>query len=293
MSLDAHRSPLLPDGPPPNSDHRLARLSTNAVSLSAVEFDVLWRGSGHGAPPAVLRLPSPGRTHVARRRIEAEVWTALRDRGPTWGAGADPALGRLLHLLAEPPLRVEVRAWGAATVRAALAGGTHDAVLAQRCGGAVVLAPCASLAGAVVGVLGTARPGPGRAAVVADVDLEAALHRPSGAGLRTDLVDRGVDPGEAGLIARMLHGIDRRAQITVLVPDRLGILIRTGELFEVLDGPRGRYLLTRCRGADGTAWTCVTPVDDRRLNHRLSEWFDVARTVSPGRRAASAAGPPP
>ena len=90
----------------------------------------------------------------------------------------------------------------------------------------------------------------------------------------------------------MLDGIDRRAQISVLVPDRLGILRRAGEPLEVLDGPRGRYLMTRCRGADGTAWTCVAPVDDRRLHHRLSEWFDAARPISPGRRAASAAGPP-
>ncbi len=293
MSLHDNGSAHVSDGPPPNSDVRVAQPSTNTVTLSAVEFDVVWRGLQLGAPPAVLRLPSPGRTHTARRHIEAEVWAALRDRGRAWGAGVDPALERLLHLVAEPPVRVEVRAWGAATVRAALAGGGDGSVLAQRCGDAVVLAPCTSLAGAVVGVLGTGRPGPGRAAVVAAVDLEAALRRPTGAGLRTDLVNRGVDPAEAGLIARMLGGIDRRAQISVLVPDRLGILRRAGEPLEVLDGPRGRYLLTRCRGADGTAWTCVTPVDDRSLNHRLSEWFDVARPISPGRRAASAAGPPP
>ena len=293
MSLDGHRSALVPDGPAPNSCLRVARPSMNTVTLSAVEFDVVWRGSGLGAPPAVLRLASPGRTHTARRRIEAEVWAALRDRGPGWGAGADPDLDRLLHLLAEPAVRVEVRAWGAATVRAALAGGTDDAVLAQRSGDAVVLASCTSLAGATVGVLGTARPGPGRAAVVAAVDLEGALRRPTGAGLRTDLVDRGVDPAEAGLIARMLDGIDRRAQISVLVPDRLGILRRADEPLEVLDGPRGRYLTTHCRGADGTAWTCVAPADDRRLHHRLSGWFDAARAISPGRCAASAAGLPP
>jgi hypothetical protein len=298
VSLDDIRSTHVPGAFTRISGLRVARPptstpSTNTVTLSAVEFDVVWRGLGLGAPPAVLRLPSPGRTHTARRRIEAEVWAALRDRGPAWSTGVDPDLERLLQLLAEPPLRMEVRAWGAAAVRAALAGRRDDAVLAQRRGDAVVLTPCASLACAAVGVVGTARPGPGRAAVVADVDLEAALRGPSGAGLRADLVARGVDPGEAGLIARMLHGIVRRAQVAVLVPDRLGILGRAGELLEILDGPRGRYLTTRCRGADGTAWTCVAPVDDRRLHHRLSEWFDAVRAISPGRRAASAAGLPP
>jgi hypothetical protein len=293
MSLDGHRSAHIPDAPAPNSCLWVARPSTNTVTLSAVEFDVVWRSAGLGGPPAVLRLVSPGRTHTARRRIEAEVWAALGERRPGWGAGADPDLERLLHLLAEPAIRVEVRAWGTATIRAALAGGTDDAVLAQRSGDAVVLTPCTSLAGAAVGVLGTARPGPGRAAVVAAVDLEGALRRPTSAGLRTDLVDRGVDPAEAGLIARMLDGIDRRAQVSVLAPEHLGILRRAGEPLEVLDAPRGRYLTTRCRGADGTAWICVAPVDDRRLHHRLSEWFDAARAISPGRCAASAAGLPP
>jgi hypothetical protein len=291
VSLDGHRSALVPDAPAPNSCLRVARPSMNTVTLSAVEFDVVWRSAGLGAPPAVLRLVSPGRTHTARRRIEAEVWAALCERRPGWGAGDDPDLERLLHLLAEPAIRVEVRAWGTATIRAAVAGGT-DAVLAQRSGDAVVLTPCTSLAGATVAVLGTARPGPGRAAVVAAVDLEGALRRPTGAGLRTDLVDRGVDPAESGLIARMVDGIDRRAQISVLVPDRLNILRRTGVPLEVLDAPRGRYLTTRCRGADGTAWICVAPVDDRRLLQRLSEWFDAARAISPGRCAASAAGLP-
>lgn len=291
---------MSPDGRPPapgpaapGSWLRAARPPMHPVTLSAVEFDVVWRGAGLGAPPAVLRLASPGRTHTARRRIETEVRAALRERRPGWDAGADPGLERLLRLLAEPAIRVEVRAWGTASVRAALAGGPDDAVLAQRSGDAVVLTPCTSLAGAAVAVLGTARPGPGRAAVVAAVDLEEALRRTTGAGLRPHLVDRGVDPAEAGLVARMLDGIDRRAQISVLVPDRLGILRRADEPLEVLDGRRGRYLTTRCRGADGTAWTCVAPVDERRLHHRLSGWFDAARAISPGRCAASAAGPPP
>jgi ESX secretion-associated protein EspG len=293
MSLDGHRSALVPDAPVPTSCLQAARPSTNTVTLSALEFDVVWRGSGLGAPPTVLRLASPGRTHTARRRIEAEVWAALCERRPGWGPGAEPDLERLLRLLAEPAIQVEVRAWGTATIRAVLAGGADDSVLAQRSGDAVVLTPCSSLAGATVAVLGTARPGPGRAAVVAAVELEAALRRPTGAGLRADLVDRGVDPAEAGLIAGMLGGIERRAQISVLVPDRLGILRRADEPLEVLDGPRGRYLTIRRRGADSTDWACVGPADDRRLHHRLSEWFAAARAISPGRCAASAADRPP
>jgi hypothetical protein len=250
--------------------------------FSAVEFDVVWRGLGLGAPPVVLQLPSPGRTHTERRRIEAEVWATLRGRGLAPGADLTPLLG----LLAAPSPRAEVRAWGASTCRAVVAAGRSDGgVVARRRDDTVVVEPCSSVAGAVTGLLAGGRPGPGRAAGVPGPDLEAALCRPSGAGLRADLVALGGDPTESGLVARMLHAVAGRAQVTAVLPDRWGLLRRSGELLEVLDGPAGRYLMTRTRGGDGTCWTTVAPVDDRRLRHR------VAELLSPGRCAASAAGP--
>ena len=217
----------------------------------------MWRSAGLGAPPAVLRLASPGRTHTARRRIEAEVWAALSERRPGWGAGADPDLERLLHLLAKPAIRVEVRAWGTATIRAAVAGGTEMpcCTALRRRGGAHPVHLARRRHGRRARHRAT---GTGGAAVVAAVDLEGALRRPTGAGLRTDLVDRGVDPAESGLIARMLDGIDRRAQISVLVPDRLNILRRAGEPLEVLDAP------ARPLPDDPLPWSSTAPPGLRR-----------------------------
>jgi hypothetical protein len=243
------------------------------VALSVVQFDVVWRGLGLGTPPVVLQLPSPGRTHTERRRIEAQVWTALSECGHV----VQRDLIAFLTLLAAPS-RVEVRAWGASSCRAVVAGG----VLARRRDDAVVLQPCGSVAGAVVGVLSGAHPGLGRAAGVPDAALAAALRNPSGAGLRAQLVARGVDPVEAGLVARMLHAVSRRAQIAAVGPDHRGVVRRSAPL-EVLDGPAGRYLLTRSWSSDGTCWATVAPVDDRRLRRRVDD------LLSPGRRAASAA----
>ncbi len=257
------------------------------VVLSTVEFDVVWRSLGVGAPPVVLQLPSPGRTHTQRRRVEAEVWVRLRERDLTSGSN----LFQLLGLLAAPSPRAELRAWGAATVRAVAAGGGDAGVLVRRRDGTVVLDPCASVAGATAGLLAGGRPGPGRAVSVPDADLDAALSHPSGAGLRADLVTLGVDSVEAGLMARMLHGVAGRAQITVAVPDRWGVLRRSGELLEVLDTPAGRYLMIRTRSGDGICWATVAPVDDRRLRYRVAELLDPGgEPVSPGRRVASAAG---
>jgi hypothetical protein len=245
----------------------------SAVALSLAEFDVVWRGLGLGAPPVVLQLSSPGRTYTERRRIEAEVWSALRERAMKHD------LARFLPLLAAPS-RVEVRAWGASRCRAVVAGG----VLARRRDDAVVLQPCGSVAGAVVGVLSGGRPGFGRAASVPEAALAAALRNLSGAGLRAELVARGVDAVEAGLVGRMLHAVSERAQIAVVVPDHRGV-VRRSALLEVLDGPAGRYLLTRSWSGDGTCWATVAPVDDRRLRRRVDD------LLSPGHRAASAACP--
>lgn len=52
-----------------------------SFTLSATEFDVVWCGQGHGRPPTVLDMPSPGATHAERARIEHDVWAALAKDG--------------------------------------------------------------------------------------------------------------------------------------------------------------------------------------------------------------------
>ena len=241
--------------------------------LSTVEFDVVWERLGLGPTPVVLQLPSPGRTHTERRRIVADAWAALRDRELAGPAGPERGLDRLLRLLAGPSERLELRAWGHSPTRAVAAGHDDECVLARRHGDRVVIKRCTSLPGAIVALLPPAPPGPGRAACVLTATLTAALDRPSGAGLRADLVDRGVPPDEAGAVARMLHGIAGRAQLGALAADRWGALRRSAAVLDLLDGPRGRYLLTRSE--DG--WTTVAPTDDRRLRHRVAELLAAAR----------------
>jgi hypothetical protein len=250
-------------------------LADRRVVLSVTEFDVAWDGLGLGPSPVVLRLPSPGRTHTERRHIEARCWAGLRARGLAGRCGLTPAADRLLRLLAAPDRRLELRAFWDTEIRAVAAGLGDDGVLALRHGDAVVLAPCASLPSAVAGALPPGYPGSGRTANVPTAALTAAVARPSGAGLRADLVDRGVDPAEAGLAARMLDGVRRRAQVSALAADRFGVLRRCREPLGVMDGPRGRYLVTRSRD-DGGDWTTITPTDDRRLRHRLTELLAAA-----------------
>ena len=74
-----------------------------------------------------------------------------------------------------------------------------------------------------------------------------------------------------------------------LAADRRGTLRRSADVLDLLDGPRGRYLVTR--GDDG--WTTVAPTDDRRLRHRVVELLDAARggARDTGRRGAQSRSP--
>ena len=247
-------------------------VETAVAVLSAVEFDVVWEALGLGPTPVVLQLPSPGRTHTDRRRIVENTWSGLRARRPA------PDVTHLLRLLGAPSPRIELRAWGRTGIRAVAAAGPDGAgVLARRRDDGVALEACPSLPSAVVGLLPPAPSGPGRAAAVPTAALAAA--RPSGAGLRAELIDHGTSPDEAGPVARMLHGVDSRAQVGVLATDPWGALRRFPDVLDVLDGPRGRYLATR--SADG--WTTVAPTDARRLRHRVGELLADARRASSGR----------
>ena len=256
--------------------------------LTAVEFDVVWERLGLGPTPVVLRLESPGRTWAERRRIVAEGWQALRERGLAGPTGADPELARLLRLLAGPAVALELRGWWGRSVRAVAAGAPDAGVLAVRQDATLTVQACASLPSALLGVLPTAPAGPGRATALPTSVLAAALRAAgeptttgpapvgaSGAGaetrLRVALATRDVPPPDAALLARMIGATQRRAQLVALTGDRWGGTTRAGGVLTVLDGPRGRYLLTRTTAEDGVEWTTVAPTDARGLRHRLGE----------------------
>lgn len=239
--------------------------------LTATEFDVLWERLGLGTTPVVLRIESPGRTHTERREICDTGWQGLRDRGLVQAGGPDPELVRLLHLLARPSRRLELRAWWGRSVRAVAAGHTGEGVLAVRQDATVTLSGCGSLPTALVGEIPPLRPRPGRAATVPTQTLLAACTVPDP---RRALIAQGVATSEAGLLARMAAGDVRRAQIVALLADARGVPHRHGGVLTLLDARTGRCLLTRATADDGVEWTTIAPVDDRRLRHRVAGLLD-------------------
>lgn len=259
-----------------------AAATTHRQVLTAVEFDVLWERLGLGPTPVVLRLASPGRTHAERARIAAAGLQALRDRDLADESGPAPELARLLMLLARPDAQLELRAWFGRSVRAVAAGRLDSAVLAVRQDATITLEACGSLPAGLLTALPAAGPGPGRSSTLPTQVLGEALANP--AELRQVLIARNVPPVEAGLLARMLATAGGRSQLTALATDRWGVARRLSRVLTVLDGPRGRYLLTRSTAEDGTDWTTVGPTDDRRLRHRVDELLDDA-VAAAGRSA--------
>jgi hypothetical protein len=243
--------------------------------LTAIEFDVLWEQLHLGPTPVVLRLASPGRTHTERRAIQAAGWQALRERGLAGPSGPDPELARLLHLLAAPAQQLELRAQWGRSVRAVAAGRPGDGVLAVRQDATITIEPCGSLPSALLSALPAAGPGPGRASTLPTSVLAAALGA-HGTELRTALMAHGVPSADARLLARMLSGTQRRAQIVALATDKWGVARREGGVVGVLDGPQGRYVMTRSVADDDVEWTTVAPTDARRLRHRVAELLDDA-----------------
>ena len=243
--------------------------------LTAVEFDVLWERLGLGPTPAVLQLPSPGRTAAERRDVQRSGWQGLRERGLAGPSGPDPEIVRLLRLLARPAGQLELRGVWSHPVRAVAGSTAADGVLAVRRDATVTLAPCGSPPAALLGVLPASRAGPGRAATAPSSVLAAAL-ADRGVGVRSALLARGVPSADAGLLERMLAPGPGRAQIVALSTDAAGIARRTGGVLGILDGPGGRYLMVRAAGTDAVEWSTVAPADARGLRHRMAVMLEVS-----------------
>lgn len=254
----------------PRLDPHIETNRDAAYRLTAVEFDVVWEALGLGPPPVVLRLASPGRTRAERRALCAASWRALSERGLAGPSGPDDGLSRLLLLLRRPGPRLELRGWWGRSVRAVATEGSETGVLVTRHADAVAVAPCDSLPAGLVGVAPRSEAGPGLCTTVPTAVLAAALTAQP-AERRAELRRQDVPAAEASLLARLLGGVRGRAQIVAAATDESGVARRAGGVLGILDGARGRYLLTRAAAEDGVEWTTVAPTDDRRLRYRVAE----------------------
>lgn len=249
------------------------------LTLSELEFDVLWEHLRLAEMPLAIKVASPGKTHVERESVTKTVWDALADRGLVGGQGVDPGLLDLLSLLDQADYELDARLWLDGGVRALIAAKGHDAVLARLSEGSLTLTPVdiSSLPRVALSLLPELPAGPGYSITVPSAELDAAAAEAETADeLGWILRDHGVSPDEADELAAMVGNVRRRGQFGAAARDRWGRRQRPDRIVGFFDTPRGRYVQLRRAKPGGVAWSTVAPADERRLGQLITDLLNDA-----------------
>jgi hypothetical protein len=250
------------------------------LTLSELEFDVLWEHLRLAEMPLAIKVASPGKTHVERDDVTKTVWDSLAERGLVGGAlGIDQGLVDLLGLLDGADYELDARLWLDGGVRALIAAKGPDAVLARLADGRLTLDPVdiAALPRAALSLLPELPAGPGRSITVPSAELDAAAaEAETAAELGWILRDHGLSPDEADELAAMVGNVRRRGQFGAAARDRYGRRHRADRVVGFFDTPRGRYVQIRRAKRGGVAWSTVAPADERRLGQHITDLLNDA-----------------
>lgn len=246
------------------------------ITLSALEFDVLWEHLRLGALPLVVKVPSPGKTDAERAELEEQVWAGLKARGLGRPVDVRPDLEELLGLLAKPDHEVDARAFAGRNVRVLAAATGTAAAVATLSEGTLTLhrASASALPGAAVAMLPALGAGPGTSVTLPTRDFEAAANAAGGTrdGFAKALLDRGIRDAE--VLADMIKDVHGMGNFGAAARDRLGRRRRAERVVSFFDTEDGRYVQIRRAGPDGTLWTTISPADLRKLVHHVTELLD-------------------
>jgi len=244
-------------------------MTTGTIVLSKLEFDVLWESEKLPAKHEALTVPSPGRTHTERRKLVAEAFAGLEQRGLAKRDRAVPELADLLIMLAHHQLAIDSWVWTDHRISSLAVVAGSAALLAAVDGPQVWLIPAreTSIAEAAVSISGDVVAGPGRSVsvptdVVTAADAEA---RGDARAFATALMNKGVSGADAKMMAEMVREMNVRGQFCVTRQQRDQRMARADRVVAFHDTPRGRYVHLAKPNNDGRMWSTVTPADSRRL----------------------------
>ncbi|OLF11387.1 ESX secretion-associated protein EspG [Actinophytocola xanthii] len=247
--------------------------TADPITISTLEFDVLWEQRAPEEMPLVLRVPSPGRTDLERNRLVRQAWSSLEARGLGGPVNLDPRLAHLISLLRRPDREVDGRLWLGSPLRVLAAATGEEAVLATLSGSSLTLGPAeaSGLPRYALSVLPPAPAGPGRSLTLPTADFEAAAHEATGrTAFEAALIARGVRQADSAELATMIGDIVRQGQFGSAARDRWGRRVRAPRVLSFFDTPDGRYLHLRSSAPDAEPWTTISPADHRRLLQHLT-----------------------
>ncbi|WP_156754523.1 ESX secretion-associated protein EspG [Actinokineospora pegani] len=254
------------------------------VTLSALEFDVLWGHLKPGTMPLVVKVPSPGRTHEERSAIEERVWAGLDQRGLGRRVDVHPEVEHLFGVIARPDREIDGRTWVGRPLRFLVCATGSDAAVVTLSGDQITLGrtSAANLPFAAVGLLPAHPAGPGQSVTLRTEDFEAAAREGDGTqkGFELALSSRGVRKDDVDALVAMLDDVRGTGNLGAASRDRLGRRHRADRVVSFFDTDAGRYVQVRRPGPDGTAWTTISPADNRRMAHNVEEMLaEVRRTA--------------
>jgi EspG family len=241
------------------------------ITISALEFDVLWEHLRLAEMPLVLRVPSPGRTYTERRALVAQAWQSLSDRGLGRQLSVADRLAHLLRLLEYPDREIDGRFGATKGVRLLVAATGDHAVFALLTKRGLTLSeiPVTGLAREALAALPAVPAGPGESITMRAEDLDAAAG--SAEAFELALCRRGLSVRDAGVLRTMLSDVRRQGQFGAAARNRWGHRRRAPHVIGFFDTVAGRYLQLRQTAPDGVSWSTISPADTRLLVNQLSD----------------------
>lgn len=254
-----------------------------SLTISALEFDVLWEHLQLEDMPVVLRVPSPGGSYAERTRLVRAAWDSLGTKGYGRPVDLDPRLARMLRVLERPDREVDARIWVDRPVRVLAAVRNEFAVLAVYADNKLHLRPAAvtGLPREVLTVLPAAEAGPGESVTLPSSQFEAAAAQTrTSKAFEAALKQNGVRDVDARNLVKMITDVQGQGQFGAAARDKWGSRLRAGYVISFYDTAEGRYVQIRKESRGGDAWSTISPVDSRRLHQHVKSMFDDVVSVA-------------
>jgi len=247
----------------------------DAITLTTLEFDVLWEHLGCGRMPLILTMPSPGKTYTERSYIAARAWEALVSKGLASRPNSpNNNIQDLLNLLYMPEREVDARLSIGYPVRAIATAKGHNGVIATLVNDQVRLAFADpnELPSAIASLLPPLQPGKGHSINTPSSELDTAAKRADTLSeFANELINQGIIPTDAHTLASMATGAGHQGQFGAAARDISGQRRRADHVVGFFDTPQGRYLQLRRAGHDGTEWTTITPATHQLLVQQIND----------------------
>jgi hypothetical protein len=232
------------------------------TDLSLPALEILWEDLRLGALPFPLEVASHGDTSDERARISAAVYKQLDARSLTESGRPGPWLSTALGLLAAPAVCIDLVLLrdmaDKVPLRAVVARRGTQAVLAVQGELTVSLREVrdTAIVSSIVDLLPPNKSGPGQSVTLPSATLTGKVSVPT-----TEL--------------RYVKGVLERPTVAA---GSIGVGIRDphGKLQRLpgmgfVDTDQGRYAATTHRTPDGDDWTTLSPADNPRITHWLTE----------------------